>query len=82
MARVLSFGLLITTGVSFLIGAVSGLAALGQVQGGNRELMRAIMLGPFSPPETFTAAGWRHTRRAAWAAAIAFTAFAVWAFTS
>jgi hypothetical protein len=77
---VVSLGLLAVAVVSFAVSAVSGLAMLGHLQGGNRELLRVVMLGPFAPPNFFTAAGWRHRTRSLWAGLIAFASFAIWAF--
>src|SRR5205823_2664963 len=76
--RVFSWAILATTLASLTVAMVSGVAMLGHLRGGNRELLKAVMLGPFCPRETFTDAGWRYRNRALWAAGIAFASFVAW----
>jgi hypothetical protein len=78
MATVITWALLAITVASLAVAMASGIAMLGHLRGGNRELIRAVMLGPFCPREVFTPAGWRHRNRAAWATGIALAAFTAW----
>jgi hypothetical protein len=77
---VISWVILTTAIISFAVSLVSSMMMLAHLRGGNRELLKVVMLGPFSSRELFTELGWRHRNRAVRGALLALFLFTVWAF--
>ncbi len=75
----ISWLILATAIASFAFSMWHSLLMLAHLRGGNRELLKTIMLGPLSGREAFTEQGWRHRNRAVGAAFAALVSFAAWA---